>query len=137
MPASEPEPAWSWSSFAAGFRLVTEPTPSGLVVIHAALALPIWPYASFGVWLTLLVASLVGVFLGIGLRLQTFLWLGLAAFVLDVVYEMGRVSLEHATARWLIMLAFGVALVLYLALNEKKRILGQMIDFYARARQWE
>ncbi len=109
----------------------------GLVVIYASLALPIWQFASFGAWLTLLVASLVGIFLGIGLRLQTFLWLGLATFVLDVAYEMGRVSLEHATAKWLIMWAFGIALVLFVALNEKKRILGQMLDFYARARQWE
>ncbi len=109
----------------------------GLVVIYASLALPIWQFASFGAWLTLLVASLLGIFLGIGLRLQTFLWLGLATFVLDVVYEMGRVSLEHAMAKWLIMWAFGIAMVLFVALNEKKRILGQMLDLIARARTWE
>ena len=40
--------------------------------------------------LVLLVGSLVGIFLGIGMRLQTFLWMGLATFVLDVVYEMGE-----------------------------------------------
>ena len=81
---------------------------AGLLIIYASLAVPIWQFASFGAWLALLVASLVGIFLGIGLRLQTFLWLGLATFVLDVVYEMGRVSLDHAMAKWAIMLALGL-----------------------------
>lgn len=109
----------------------------GLTVIYIALAFPIWQFASFTAWLILLLASLLGVFIGIGLRLQTFLWLGLATFVLDVVYEMGRMSVDHAMAKWAIMLGLGIALVLFVALNEKKRILGQMLDFYAHARQWE
>jgi hypothetical protein len=109
----------------------------GLVVIYASLAMPIWQFASFGAWLTLLIASLLGVFIGIGLRLQTFLWLGLATFVLDVVYEMGRVSLDHALAKWAIMGGLGFALLLFVALNEKKRILSQMLEYYANARTWE
>ncbi len=109
----------------------------GLIVIYASLAMPIWRFESFGAWLTLLFASLVGVFIGIGLRLQTFLWLGLTTFVLDVVYEMGRVSLDYAMAKWAIMLALGLSLVLFVALNEKKRILSQMLDYYAHARTWE
>ena len=82
-------------------------------------------------------ASLLGVFVGIGLRLQTFLWLGLTTFVLDVVYEMGRVSVDYAMAKWAIMLALGITLVLFVALNEKKRILSQMLDYYAQVRTWE
>ncbi len=109
----------------------------GLIVIYASLAMPIWQFESFGAWLTLLLASLLGVFVGIGLRLQTFLWLGLTTFVLDVVYEMGRVSLDHAMAKWAIMLALGISLVLFVALNEKKRILSQMLDYYAQVRTWE
>jgi tetratricopeptide (TPR) repeat protein len=109
----------------------------GLIVIYASLAMPIWLFQSFGAWLTLLLASLAGVFIGIGLRLQTFLWLGLTTFVLDVVYEMGRVSLDYAMAKWAIMLALGIALVLFVALNEKKRILSQMLDYYAQVRTWE
>jgi hypothetical protein len=85
----------------------------------------------------LLLASLIGVFIGIGLRLQTFLWLGLTTFVLDVVYEMGRVSLDYAMAKWAIMLALGIALVLFVALNEKKRILNQMLEYYSHVRTWE
>jgi hypothetical protein len=110
----------------------------GLIVIYASLAMPIWRFEeSFGAWLTLLLASLLGVFIGIGLRLQTFLWLGLTTFVLDVAYEMGRVSLDYAMAKWAIMLALGIALVLFVALNEKKRILSQMLDYYAQVRTWE
>jgi hypothetical protein len=109
----------------------------GLIVIYASLAVPIWQFESFGAWLTLLLASLLGVFVGIGLRLQTFLWLGLTTFVLDVVYEMGRVSLDYAMAKWAIMLALGISLVLFVALNEKKRILSQMLDYYAHVRTWE
>ena len=57
--------------------------------------------------------------------------------MLDVVYEMGRVSLDYAMAKWAIMLALGLSLFLFVALNEKKRILGQMIEYYARVRTWE
>jgi tetratricopeptide (TPR) repeat protein len=110
---------------------------AGLLIIYASLAVPIWQFASFGAWLTLLVASLAGIFLGIGLRLQTFLWLGLATFVLDVVYEMGRVSLDHAMAKWAIMLALGLCLVLFVALNEKKRIVATMRLYYDQTRLWE
>jgi tetratricopeptide (TPR) repeat protein len=110
---------------------------AGLLIIYASLAVPIWQFASFGAWLTLLAASLVGIFLGIGLRLQTFLWLGLATFVLDVVYEMGRVSLEHAMAKWAIMLALGLSLVLFVALNEKRRIVETMRLYYEQTRLWE
>jgi hypothetical protein len=69
--------------------------------------------------------------------LQTFLWLGLTTFVLNVVYEMGRVSLDYAFAKWAIMLVLGIALVMFVALNEKKRILETLGDYYQRARQWE
>ena len=110
---------------------------AGLLIIYASLAVPIWQFASFGAWLTLLAASLVGIFLGIGFRLQTFLWLGLATFVLDVVYEMGRVSLDHAMAKWAIMLALGLCLVLFVALNEKRRIVETMRLYYEQTRLWE
>ena len=100
-------PSHSGTNWAA--QTVNSIRSAGLLIIYASLAVPIWQFASFGAWLTLLGASLIGVFLGIGLRLQTFLWLGLATFVLDVVYEMGRVSLDHAMAKWAIMLALGLA----------------------------
>ena len=109
----------------------------GLTIIYLSLALPIWQFESFGAWLTLLICSLVGVFLGIGLRLQTFLWMGLTTFVLDVIYEMGRVSLDYALAKWAIMLALGIALVMFVALNEKKRIVSTMRLFFDQARSWE
>ena len=109
----------------------------GLTIIYLSLAVPIWQFESFGAWLTLLICSLVGVFLGMGLRLQTFLWMGLATFVLDVIYEMGRVSLDYALAKWAIMLALGIALVMFVALNEKKRIVSTMRLFFDEARLWE
>jgi hypothetical protein len=57
--------------------------------------------------------------------------------VLDVVYEMGRVSLDYAFAKWAIMLALGIALVMFVALNEKKRILESMRDYYEQVKLWE
>lgn len=109
----------------------------GLTLVYASLALPIWQFHSFGAWLTLLLLSLVGIFVGIGLRIQTFLWLGLVGFVLDVVYQVGRVSAENALARWGVMLSLGILLILFVALNEKKRIVATMRQYYDRARQWE
>ena len=109
----------------------------GLLIIYGSLALPIWQFATFGAWLGLLVASLVGIFLGIGLRLQTFLWLGLVTCVLDVLYEMARVSRDHEFAKWAIMLSAGIGLVLFVALNEKKKIVATMQSYWVQARQWE
>ena len=101
------------------------------------MAFSIWQFHSFGAWLTLLLLSLAGIFVGIGLRIQTFLWLGLVGFVLDVVYQVGRVSAENALARWGVMLSLGILLILFVALNEKKRIVATMRQYYDRARQWE
>ena len=63
--------------------------------------------------------------------------MGLTTFVLDVIYEMGRVSLDYALAKWAIMLALGIALVMFVALNEKKRIVGTMRLYFDQARLWE
>ena len=109
----------------------------GLVAIYASLAAPIWQTQSFGAWLALLLLSLAGVFVGIGLRVQSFLWLGLACFVADLAYQLGRLGMEHALARWGVMLSLGVALILFVALNEKKRIVATMREYYDRARSWE
>jgi hypothetical protein len=109
----------------------------GLSIIYVSLAVPIWQFESFGAWVALLICSLATVFLAIGLRLQTFLWMGLTTFVLDVVYEMGRVSLDYAFAKWAIMLAMGIMLVMFVALNEKKRIVTTMRLYYEQARLWE
>jgi hypothetical protein len=108
----------------------------GLMIVYASLAVPLWQ-GSFGAWLALLIGSLIAVFLGIGLRLQVFLWMGLATFVADVVYQMGRVSLDYAFAKWAIMLSVGIALVLFVALNEKKRIVETIRVYYDQARLWE
>jgi len=109
----------------------------GLSIVYLSLAVPIWQFESFGAWVTLLICSLATVFVAIGLRLQTFLWMGLTTFVLDVVYEMGRVSLDYAFAKWAIMLAMGIMLVMFVALNEKKRIVTTMRLYYEQARLWE
>jgi hypothetical protein len=110
---------------------------AGLVIVYVALAVPIWQFESFGAWVALLLGSLAGILVGIGMRIQTFLWMGLATFVLDVIYEMGRVSLDFALAKWAIMLALGLALVLFVALNEKKGIVAAMRGYYDQARLWE
>ncbi len=109
----------------------------GLIIIHGSSAMPIWPFESLGAWLTPLLAPLLGAFLGIGSRLQTNLWLGPTTFVLDVVSEMGRVSLDHAPAKWGIMLDHGLSLVLFVAPDEKRRILSQIFDYDAHVRTWE
>jgi hypothetical protein len=109
----------------------------GLSTIYLSLAAPIWEHQSLGAWATLLLLSLAGIFAGIGLRLQTFLWLGLASFFLDVVYQIGRVGMDNTLARWGIMLALGIVLVLFVAINEKKQILRTMKLYYESVRQWE
>jgi tetratricopeptide (TPR) repeat protein len=109
----------------------------GLVLIYLATAFPIWNNQSFGAWLTLLVLSLLGIFAGIGLRARVFLWMGLATFLLDITYQLVRFSADHAVAKWGIMLGLGIALFLFVALNEKKRIVGKILDYYEQIQAWE
>jgi hypothetical protein len=109
----------------------------GLSLIYLSLAVPIWQTASLGAWAMILGASLLGIFAGIGLRSQAFLWLGLAGFVLDVVYQLGRIGMEHALAKWAIMLALGLGLFVFVALNEKKKLVETLRKYVEAARQWE
>lgn len=109
----------------------------GLILAYASLAAPIWEAQSFGAWLALLILSLVGVFAGIGQRVQSFLWLGLVGFVLDLGYQLGRIGVDHPMARWAVMLALGVGLILFVALNEKKAIVSTLRTYYDEARGWE
>jgi hypothetical protein len=109
----------------------------GLSVIYLSLAVPVWQFESLGAWVALLFLALAGVFAGIGVRVQVFLWMGLVVFVLDVVYQLGKVGMRHTLAKWSIMLALGILLVFFVALNEKKRIVARMKSLIAIARQWE
>jgi tetratricopeptide (TPR) repeat protein len=109
----------------------------GLVIIYLSLAYPVWHEQSFGAWLALLIFSLAGMFVGIGLQVQSFLWLGLACFCLDVLYQLGRMGMENSLAKWAIMLALGILLVVFVALNEKKHIVFVMRDYFKQVRHWE
>jgi hypothetical protein len=109
----------------------------GLSLIYLSLAVPVWQFESLGAWTALLFLSLAGVFAGIGVRVQVFLWMGLVVFVLDVVYQLGKVGMRHTLAKWSIMLALGILLVFFVALNEKKRIVARMRALIDVARQWD
>ena len=54
-----------------------------------------------------------------------------------MLYQLGRMGSENALARWGIMLGLGIVLILFVALNEKKRIVAVMRQYYEQARQWE
>ena len=120
-----------------GRQTVNTIRTAGLITTYLALATPIWQFRSFGDWVALLLGSLLGLFAGIGLRVQTFVWLGLVTFLADVLYELGRVSLDHALAKWAIMLSLGILLVFFVALNEKKQIVAVMRGCYEEVRSWE
>ncbi|MGO9913696.1 MAG: hypothetical protein ACLQIB_03135 [Isosphaeraceae bacterium] len=109
----------------------------GLLIIYVSLAVPIWQFQSLGAWVAFLICALASIFVGIGLRLQTFVWMGVASFVMDLAYEMARVSVDYAFAKWLIMLVTGCALFFFVALNEKKRIVATLQGYYEQVRQWE
>jgi hypothetical protein len=109
----------------------------GSMVIYVSTAVPMWQFRSFGAWLMLLLLSLGGIFAGIGLRVQSCLWLGLVCFLFDLLYQLALAGMEYALARWAIMLALGLSMVLFVALNEKKRIVDTMRGYYEQVRQWD
>ena len=45
--------------------------------------------------------------------------------------------MEHTLAKWAIMLALGLLLVLFVALNEKQRLLATISKYVETVRQWE
>ena len=110
---------------------------AGLSLIYLALAVPIWQTASFAAWAAILGVSLIGIFAGIALRSQAFLWLGLSGFVLDVVYQLGKIGMDHAAAKWAIMLGLGLTLFGFVALNEKKKLMATLRKYVEVVRAWE
>jgi hypothetical protein len=109
----------------------------GSMVIYVSTALPMWQFQSFGAWAMLLFLALTGIFAGIALRVQSFLWLGLVCFAFALLYPLSRAGLEHPLARWAIMLGTGLSLVLFVALNEKQRIVATLREYYEEVRGWE
>ena len=120
-----------------GIQAVNAIRGVGLTLIYLSLASPIWQFQSLGAWVSLLLLSIAGIFVGIGLRVQVFLWFGLTTFVLDVLYQLGMMGTESSLAKWGIMLVLGILLVLFVALNEKKKIVESLKLFYDDARAWE
>ena len=110
---------------------------AGLTLIYLALAVPIWRSASLAAWSVILAVSLIGIFAGIGLRSRAFLWLGLAGFVLDVTYQLGRIGMDHAAAKWAIMLGLGLGLFGFVALNEKKKLMATLRKYVEVVQTWE
>ena len=109
----------------------------GLSLIYVSLGAPILQDGSLVAWAVLLIASLTSIFLGIGLKSQVFLWLGLAGFILDISYQLGRYSLDNSIARWAIMLVIGIALLLFVAISEKKAWLSRIRTYIGKVRDWE
>ena len=108
----------------------------GSMLMYVSTAVPMWQFRSFGAWLTLLLLSLGGIFVGVWLRVQSFLWLGLICFVFDVGYQVGRVGIDHAQAKWIIMLALALLIVGGVALNEKVQIWTKLRALYVAVRAW-
>jgi hypothetical protein len=48
-----------------------------------------------------------------------------------------RDSLDHALAKWAIMLSLGIRLVFFVVLNEKKQIVVTMRGCFDEVRTWE
>lgn len=107
------------------------------LLITVSAAVPVWQLEQVGAWATLLVVSLAGILAGIGLRVQAFLGLGLVGFAFAVLYPLGRAGMEHPLARWLLMLALGVALILFVAMNERRGLVRRLTRCYDAVRRWE
>src|SRR5437763_508254 len=109
----------------------------GMALVYLSLTLPMWQFQSLGAWATLLLLSLAALFAGIGLRAQAFVWFGLGGFAFALLYQAGRAGFHDALARWALMLALGLLMVLFVALSEKQRLLGLLRHSYEQVRSWE
>lgn len=67
------------------------------------------------------VLSLITVFVGLGLQIRAFLFMGTITFMLTVVYQLLVLSFEYAFVKWIIGLMVGIWLIIIAAKFEQRR----------------
>jgi predicted membrane channel-forming protein YqfA (hemolysin III family) len=92
------------------------------------------------IWDILLLAalSIAGILAGIGLRVKSFLYLGSAFLVLDVVVNLFRIGLEDRIIGMVFLFATGVLILVAAVFFNLKRdeVLGRYREIRGELEQW-
>jgi hypothetical protein len=80
--------------------------------------------------------GLIGVFVGLGLQIRAFLFVGTITFILTVVYQSLILSFKYAFLKWVLGLMLGIILIAIAANFEQRR--GQIFAFWESWRErWD
>ncbi|MFO1431226.1 MAG: hypothetical protein U1F76_13970 [Candidatus Competibacteraceae bacterium] len=112
---------------------------AALSTLYAAATLDVFLRPELGVFVVALVLSLVGIVLGIGLRIRAFLYSGIAFLLLNVIGQFIKLYPEQRLGRALVLMALGVVIIgLMIGFNSKREAVLQRIRvFRADLAQWE
>ncbi len=85
------------------------------------------------------IISLIFVFLGLGLQIRAFLFVGTINFILTVFYQLVFLIFTYSFLKWALVLICGIALISFAAYFEKHRdsVILFLQNWFAKLRQWE
>jgi hypothetical protein len=89
--------------------------------------------------LTPTIISLVAIFLGLGLQIRAFLFIGTITFILTGFYQLIVLSFERPLAKWIIGLIAGIIFIVIAANFERRReaIMRIIQNWLERLTHWE
>ena len=94
---------------------------AALSVLYAGAGLDVFLRPELGVFVLALTLALLGIAVGVALRIRAFLYAGVAFLVLNVVGQLLRFYPEQALSRALILLGLGAAITLGMVVFSLKR----------------
>jgi hypothetical protein len=85
------------------------------------------------------VVSLLAIFLGLGLQIRAFLFMGTITFVLTGFYQLIVLSFEYPLAKWIVGLIAGIIFIIIAANFEKRRedITRLLQNWLQKLERWE
>jgi hypothetical protein len=85
------------------------------------------------------IISLIAIFIGLGLQIRAFLFIGTFTFILTGFYQLIVLSFEYSLAKWIIGLIAGVIFIFIAANFERRReeIIRVLQNWIERLRAWE
>ena len=94
---------------------------AALSALYAGAGLDVFLRPELGVFVLALALALVGIVVGVALRIRAFLYAGVAFLVLNVIGQLVRFYPEQALSRALILLGLGTAITVGMVLFNLKR----------------
>src|SRR5262249_35794990 len=91
-------------------HVLNSPRLAAMSVLYACATYDVFQQESLAVFVTMVMLSLIGIFIGIALRIRAFLYSGTAFLVLNLLGQLLIHMPEHKLGRAIILLVLGATL---------------------------